>query len=245
MVLRCDAPIVTRAAIAIVLLVASSLIFGAACALGAAYAVPPVTTQAVEPQSLAIVGVWILDPGSSDAPPVSVEEPGRSGRGRDGGGRGRGRGGFGGGFGGRRGPGAGGPREPDEARVRQMEAIRDLLDAPERLTITATESMVIVTSADGRTTRLATDGTGVKDESTGITRSTRWESGRLVSRLTGLPRGKATESYSVDPDGRQLTVTMWFERRPGPARRQDGSEDEADAKGGRTFTRTYRLADER
>ncbi len=46
-----------------------------------------------------------------------------------------------------------------------MDAMRDLLEAPERMTITRTESMVIITTGDGRTTRLATDNSKVKDES--------------------------------------------------------------------------------
>src|SRR6185295_15504032 len=107
----------------------------------------------------------------------------RRGRSGDGGGFGRGRG-FGRG-GGRGGPGGGmGNRDPEEAR-RRMEAMRDLMTAPEHLTITRTDSLIIVTGGDGRTTRLSADGKKIKDESTGLERKTRWENGNLVSEITG------------------------------------------------------------
>ncbi|MGE3508318.1 MAG: hypothetical protein AB7N65_05495 [Vicinamibacterales bacterium] len=56
-----------------------------------------------------------------------------------------------------------------------------------------------------------------------------------MSRLTGLPRGKATETYCADPDGRQLTVTVWFDRVPGPLRHPDGTGDASDVNGSPTF----------
>lgn len=215
-------------------------------------------TQAAVPADAtrpSVVGVWRLNPERSDAAPVPPDGPGRDGRdpngaGRGGFGRGRGRGGFGG-------PGRGGRTgEPDEARMRRLSAVRDLLDTPERLTITATESMVIVTAGDGRTTRMLTDGSAVKDDSTNITRSTRWVNGRIVSQLSGLVLGKATETYAPDPSQRRLTVTIWVERAPGPPRERPdwGVDDPArgqataqsDARGaqkgaerGRTFTRVY------
>lgn len=86
--------------------------------------------------------------------------------------------------------------------------MRDLLEAPERLTITATETMVIITTGDGRTTRLAPDGSKIKDESTGIERRSRWEAGKLVSEISGVPGGRVTETYSVQPDSRRLEVVV-------------------------------------
>jgi len=79
---------------------------------------------------------------------------------------------------------------------------------PERMTIVTTESMVIITTADGRTTRLATDGSKVKDESTGVERRTHWERDHLVTEISGLQGGKLTETFAVDPESHRLTVTM-------------------------------------
>lgn len=91
---------------------------------------------------------------------------------------------------------------------RRRDAVRDIMTPPERMTIVTTESMVIVTTADGRTTRLATDGSKVKDESTGIERRTHWERDRLVTEISGLQGGKLTETYVVDPETHRLTITM-------------------------------------
>lgn len=206
-----------------------------------------------------LIGVWRLDPALSDRSPAAPEGRGRPGGGRGGGGRGGGRGGFGGGFGGGRAGGRGGGR-PDDGRLRQLEAVRDLMDAPERLTITAAGAMVIVTAGDGRTTRLMADGSEVKDESTGIARTSRWESGRLVTRIRGAGRGTVTETYAPDRAGR-LIVTMFFENLPGPMTERGGRQagggapeqgrepgtDEPDDRSreqsaggrGRTFTRVY------
>jgi hypothetical protein len=124
----------------------------------------------------------------------------------------RGRGGTGhgggsvGGFG--RGGGRGGPggADPDEMR-RRIQAMRDILDAPERLTIAQTDSLVIITTGDGRTTRLSPDGKKIKDESTGFERKTRRDNGHLVSEITG-GQSKIVETYAVDAEHHRLTVTL-------------------------------------
>ncbi len=100
--------------------------------------------------------------------------------------------------------------------------MRDLLEAPERMTITRTESMVIITTGDGRTTRLATDNSRVKDESTGIERRTRWEGDTLVSDISGAVGGKMTETFAVDPGSHRLVVTLQME---GGNRRGGGDPD--------------------
>jgi hypothetical protein len=161
-----------------------------------------------------IVGVWTLNKDASDAPPERANGGDRRREGDDGGaGRGRGFGGRGGGFGrgGGRGSGSG---DPEDMR-RRMQAIRDIMDAPERLTITQTESLIIITAGDGRTTRLSPDGKAIKDESTGLQRKTRRENGNLVSEITG-GRDKIIETYAVDPEHHRLTVTVRIDnsRRP-------------------------------
>lgn len=196
--------------------------------LGTAASFPrPLVAQTSNP---AIAGAWTLNAELSDKPPAPPEGDGR-GRGRggpDGGGRRGGGGGFGGGFGGGRG-GFGGPRgagpagNPEDMQ-RRRDAMRDLFDAPERLTITSTGSMVIVTTGDGRTTRLAPDGSKIKDDSTGIERKTRWEAGKLVSEISGVIGGRVTETYAVQPDSGRLEIVLAMQggdggqngRGPGP-----------------------------
>jgi hypothetical protein len=87
--------------------------------------------------------------------------------------------------------------------------------------------MVIVTAGDGRTTRLLTDGKAVKDDSTKIERKTRWNGEKLVSEISGLGRGKITETYLSDTEQHRLTVTLVMEN----ARTNDGKP--------RTVTRIY------
>lgn len=165
-----------------------------------------------------IVGAWTLNKDLTDAQQGTPQRGDRTGRGGYGGGR-RGGGGFGGGgrgggFGGS-GRGAGGRSNPDDMR-RMRDAMQEILEAPERMTITQSESMVIITTGDGRTTRLSTDGNKVKDDSTGIERKTRWDKAQLVSEISGAGNGKITQTFAANPDTHQLTVTITFgnNRRP-------------------------------
>jgi hypothetical protein len=87
-------------------------------------------------------------------------------------------------------------------------ALRDEMQAPEHLIITQSDTTVIMTAGDGRTTRLSSDGKKIKDESTKIERKTVWDGGKLVSEINGLGRNKITETYSVDSEHKQLHVTL-------------------------------------
>jgi len=93
------------------------------------------------------------------------------------------------------------------------DALRDVMDPSDRLTIVQTESMVLITSADGRTTRLSPDGKKIKDENTGVERKTKWDAGKLVSEISGLARGKMTQTFAVDPQTHQLRVAVQLEGR--------------------------------
>jgi hypothetical protein len=158
-----------------------------------------------------LTGAWTLNKDLSDKAPErgERERDGRGGR-RGGGGMGRGGGGMGrGGFGGGMGRGGRGSDPQDMARMR--DAMRDLLEPADRLTIVETESMVIVTSSDGRTTRLSPDGKKIKDENTNVERRTRRENGTLVSEISGLGPGKITQTFSVDQDTRQLRIVLLLE----------------------------------
>ena len=158
-----------------------------------------------------IVGAWTLEKKLSDVAEDRPRTGGQHNRGGGGGfpgGGGHGRGGFhgaGGGF-----PGGGGhSADPDEA-ARRQEAWRDLVTAPDHMTIVQTESMIIITARDGRTTRLSPDGKKIKDESTNVERKTRWEDGKLVSEISGT-NGRATETYSVNPTQHELLVVVRLE----------------------------------
>jgi hypothetical protein len=172
--------------------------------------------------SASIVGAWTLNKDLSDTGVAGRGDgDGREGddNGRGGGGRrrGGGGGGFGGGFGRGGGGGFGGAQpEQREAAQRMRDALRDELQAPDHLIVVQTDTTVIITTKDGRTTRLSTDGKKVKDESTGIERKTRWDGGKLVSEISGLGQGKITETYSVDPELKQLRVVLAID---GPRKR--------------------------
>jgi len=169
------------------------------------------------PTPESIAGVWTLNKDLSDARPERGEQGGADrGSGRRGGYGGRGGGGRGGFGGGGRGMGRGGaagePANP-ETTARMRDAMRDVMDPSDRLTIVQTESMVLITGADGRTTRLSPDGKKIKDENTGVERKTKWDAGKLVSEISGLARGKMTQTFAVDPQTHQLRVAVQLEGR--------------------------------
>src|SRR5262245_50364487 len=100
---------------------------------------------------LPLVGEWTLNKELSDLPPSSDQRGDAGGRGDHERGRGYGGGHRGGGGGGGYGHGYGAGRSADqdggrsEDAARRGEAIREIMTGAERLTITATDSMVIVT----------------------------------------------------------------------------------------------------
>jgi hypothetical protein len=154
-------------------------------------------------RSASVVGAWTLNKDLSDAPQDSSSAPrdqsssGSSGGRRRGGGRG------GGGFGG----GGGSPTSQDPERAARIrDAMRDIVNPPDHLTIVQTDTMVILTGPDGRTTRLSPDGKKVPDDSTKSDRRTKWDGGKLVSEISGLGSGKITETYSIDPERHQLHI---------------------------------------
>lgn len=203
------------ASIPIALVMSAGLNFGAS----AQSTQPPATSG-----NPSIVGAWTLNKDLSDTQGTGSQSGDRAGRGGYGGGR-RGGGGFGGGgrrggFGGGGFGGGGGARggNPDDMR-RMRQAMQDLMEVPDRMTITQTESMVIITTGDGRTTRLSADGKKVKDDSTGIERKTQWSKDKtqLVSEISNAGPNKITQTFAVNPDSHQLTVTFDFgkdSRRP-------------------------------
>jgi hypothetical protein len=172
-----------------------------------------------------LAGGWTRNADLSEAPAARGQQGddaaprgdggggnGGGGRRRGGGGGGFGGGGFGRGGGGGGGRGAGGvaAMNPDEVG-RMRDAMRDITNPSDHLVITQTESMVVLTAADGRTTRLSPDGKKIKDENTKVERKTKWDGGKLVSEINGLGPGKMTQTFAVDPEGKQLRMTVVME----------------------------------
>jgi hypothetical protein len=180
--------------------------------------------------SHAIAGAWTLNNDLSDQPGRDQRDGGTNGGRRAGGGRGpgggggrRGGGGFGGGWGGRGG-----------------DAMRDLTSPSNHLTIVETDSMVVITSADGRTTRLAPDGKKVKDDNTGIERKTKWDGEKLVTEFSGLgPMGKATQTIAADPESHQLRIVLQMEGGRQADGRQAAAGNSEQGRGTRTITHVY------
>lgn len=174
-----------------------------------------VESRAQAPEKEALVGAWTLNRDQSDQPPSRGDRDGDGSgtRGRRGGGYGHGgmgRGGFGGGMGRGGGRMAGG--DPEQM-ARMRDAMRDVMSPGDHLTIVQTDSIVSITSDDGRTTRLSPDGKKVKDENTKVERKTKWDAGRLVSEISGLGPGKMTQTFAVDPELHQLRITVQMEGR--------------------------------
>ena len=162
----------------------------------------------------ALTGAWTLNSDLSDAPPSAANGEGGDqpthGGARPSGGR---RGGMGGGMrrGGGMGGGTGAPGMSPEDRARLRDAMRDIMTAPAHITITQTDTMVLVTSQDGRTTRLSPDGSKIKDDNTHIERKTKWDGAKLVSEINGLGPGKITETYEIEPEHHQLHIALQTE----------------------------------
>lgn len=160
-----------------------------------------------------IAGGWTMNKELSDQPMDRGNrgDNGRRGGGSGGFGGGRRRGGGGGGFGRGGGYGRGGQNTNPEEAARTRDAMRAIVNPPDKLVITETASMILITDPDGHTTRLSPDGKKIKDESTGIERKTKWDGGRLVSEITGPGQLKATETYAVNPELHQLRLTTQLE----------------------------------
>jgi hypothetical protein len=198
-------------------LLATSMIVAALVATPPVLRAQATSAKATVSAKPSLTGGWTLNKDLSDQPPAATSTP-PDGQGRTGGGGG----GRGGGFGGRRGGGGfgGGGRggggsagggsgsstanSADAARVREV--MSDLTNPPAHWVITETDTLIIMTDQDGRTLRLSPDNKKIKNDDTKTERQTKWDGGKLVSEITGLPAGKITETYSVDQELHQLRL---------------------------------------
>jgi hypothetical protein len=158
-------------------------------------------------QRPAIGGAWTLNRELSTSPRGGSPDPGD--RMRSSGGRAGMRGGTGGGMGPGPGMGGTGGRATDREELeRRRSLMKEVLEAPLRLTITVEEPLVIFTYADGRVARYKADGKEEKHQFASGTVKTKmtWEVDRLTIE-TNLGDGfKITHAYKVNPDPRQLGV---------------------------------------
>ncbi|HEY2151388.1 MAG TPA: hypothetical protein VGH34_11290 [Vicinamibacterales bacterium] len=180
------------------------------------------TAQSATAESkTSIVGAWTLNKDLSDqggnGDQSSGSSSGSNRGGGSGGGYGRGGGGgrHGGGGMGRGGGGNSAPATDPEQAARMRDAMRDLTTSSQHLTITRTDSLVVITGADGRTTRLSPDGKKIKDDNTKIERKTKWDGDKLVSEINGIGKGKATQSFVVDPETHQLRIVVLMDNGSG------------------------------
>lgn len=191
----------------------------------------PAAARAQVKETPKLGGVWKLNAQLSDAPPAAgqgddgfkpVAEGGRRGGGMVPGGGigGLGRGG-GVPVGGQRGDGPGRGIDPEKLKAARA-LIEELMTPPVMLTIGDAAGAVTFTEADGRTRTYKTDNSKEKHQVTNATveTRTRWEEGSLVIE-TDLGEGlKATQTYSVGAEPRQLTVLVKLEGGPGRMSRQ-------------------------
>jgi hypothetical protein len=190
-----------------------SVIVGAAIGIATLLAVE---SRAQAPEKASLAGIWSMNKDLSDQPPSGGQGDGSQGdQSRHGGGHGRGggTGGMHGGYGGGAGRGGGGGRaamDPDAA-ARMRDAMRDIVAPPDRLTVVQTDSMVVLTGPDGRTTRLSPDGKKIKDDNTGVERKTKWDGGKLVCEVSGVGPGKITQTFSLDAEHHQLRIVALLE----------------------------------
>jgi hypothetical protein len=194
-------------------LLATSMIVAAIVATPPVLRAQATSAKTTVSASPSLSGGWTLNKDLSDQAPAATsappDSPGRSGGGGRGGGFGgrRGGGGFGGGRGGGSAGGGNGSstaNSADAARVREV--MSDLMKPPAHWVITQTDTLIIMTDQDGRTLRLSPDNKKIKNDDTKTERQTKWDGGKLVSEITGLPVGKITETYSVDQELHQLRL---------------------------------------
>jgi hypothetical protein len=180
----------------------------------------PVAPAASAETAPGIEGNWVLNTELSDSRErLRDQGPGGEGgypRGGGGGGGGwggmggrGGRGGMGGGRGGFGGYGGRGGTDP-EAREKMQRAMRELMDAPEHLSITRHAQNVVVADPEGLTVTLQPNGKKIKEtrpDGTEIKRKTKWDGPNLVTEVTGKDLPKMITTYGRSFDGKHLSVS--------------------------------------
>jgi hypothetical protein len=108
---------------------------------------------------------------------------------------------------------AGGGRPSEEQMKKMRDLMRELTATPETLTLTVSEGEVTFVDPDGPVRHYATNGKTERHQmDAGVVETkTEWKNADLVIE-TNLGEGtKASQTYRLAPDKRQLVVTMKIE----------------------------------
>ena len=101
-------------------------------------------------------------------------------------------------------------------REAMQSAMKDLMTAARQMTIVESDREVLLTYDDGRVVRLIPDDrehAGIAGRSMQVTRRTKWNGEKLVTRieLQSRMKLKLEQTYEVRLDGQQLVITSIFE----------------------------------
>ncbi len=186
------------------------------------------TLPAAGPASRDLSGSWTLNPGLSQEPPRGGMEDGTRPTGPVGGGMGGGGGAMGGMGGGRPGggpmSGAGGAGMDPERMRRARDTMRELMDAPEHLSIANDGNTVVIEAPDGSRERLVADGKKYPHtlDAGDVTNRAAWKDGVLRVETTTKDGIKVERRFALesaaDGTSTRLVVTyvanMPMARRP-------------------------------
>ena len=176
--------------------------------------------HAAEPASRDLSGSWNLNPALSQVPPRGGMEDGTRPTGRVGGGMGGGgaMGGMGGAPGGGRpggGPmsgGGGGGMDPERMR-RTRETMRELMDAPEHLSIANDGNTVVIEAPDGSRERLVADGKKYPHALAAgdVTNRSAWKDGVLRVETTTKDGMKIERRFALESaEGAQTRLVITY-----------------------------------
>jgi len=170
----------------------------------------------------ALMGTWVLDQESSSLPPAgamprdargpgaTAGRPPGGGPGMGGPGGGRPGSGMGGGPGG---PGGEGSRPSPEEMKRIRDLLRELMEAPARLTMALDGEAVAFVDEDGRVRRYVANGQAEKHQLAAgtVQTKTRWDGPSLIIETEAREGMRLKQTYSLEPGTGRLAVTTSME----------------------------------
>lgn len=170
----------------------------------------------------ALMGSWVLDQESSTLPPNDAMPADPRGAGGMGGrppGGGPGMGGPGGGRpgpgmgGGPGGPGGEGSRPSPEEMKRIRDLMRELVEAPARLTMALDGEAVAFVDEDGRVRKYVANGKAEKHQLTAgtVQTRTRWDGPSLIIETEAREGLRLKQIYALEPGTGRLVVTTSME----------------------------------
>lgn len=170
----------------------------------------------------ALMGSWVLDQESSTLPPDDAMPADPRGAGGMGGrppGGGPGMGGPGGGRpgpgmgGGPGGPGGEGSRPSPEEMKRIRDLMRELVEAPARLTMALDGEAVAFVDEDGRVRKYVANGKAEKHQLTAgtVQTKTRWDGPSLIIETEAREGLRLKQIYALEPGTGRLVVTTSME----------------------------------